>query len=110
MREFEQAEVSEAMRPLQARAKAMADKFEEAVARVKETGDQTYHDLCARHLMEMAADVIMLHLLLHNATANAELFSKSAHVYANFVEAEVAKHYTFVMNLNVEDIANYVAE
>ena len=110
MRDFEKAEVSEAMQPIQERAKAMADKFEEAVARVKETGDQAYHDLCARHLMEMAADVIMLHLLLHNATANAELFAKSAHVYANFVEAEVAKHHTFVMHLSVEDIANYVAE
>ena len=101
-REFEQAEVSEAMKPLVARAKAMADKLEEATARVKEAGD------AARHLVEMAADVIMLHLLIHNATANAELFEKSARVYANFSEAEVAKHHTFVMNLRPEDLADYV--
>lgn len=107
-REFEQAEVSEAMRPLVARAKAMADKLEEATARVKETGDAAFHDICARHLVEMAADVIMLHLLIHNATANAELFEKSARVYANFSEAEVAKHHTFVMNLRPEDLADYV--
>ena len=107
-REFEQAEVSEAMKPLVARAKAMADKLEEATARVKETGDAAFHDICARHLVEMAADVIMLHLLIHNATANAELFEKSARVYANFSEAEVAKHHTFVMNLRPEDLADYV--
>lgn len=107
-REFEQAEVSEAMKPLVARAKAMADKLEEATARVKEAGDATFHDICARHLVEMAADVIMLHLLIHNATANAELFEKSARVYANFSEAEVAKHHTFVMNLRPEDLADYV--
>lgn len=107
-REFEQAEVSEAMRPLVARAKAMADKLEEATARVKEAGDAAFHDICARHLVEMAADVIMLHLLIHNATANAELFEKSARVYANFSEAEVAKHHTFVMNLRPEDLADYV--
>lgn len=107
-REFEQAEVSEAMKPLVARAKAMADKLEEATARVKEAGDAAFHDICARHLVEMAADVIMLHLLIHNATANAELFEKSAHVYANFSEAEVAKHHTFVMNLRPEDLADYV--
>lgn len=107
-REFEQAEVSEAMKPLVARAKAMADKLEEATARVKEAGDAAFHDICARHLVEMAADVIMLHLLIHNATANAELFEKSARVYANFSEAEVAKHHTFVMNLRPEDLANYV--
>ena len=107
-REFEQAEVSEAMKPLVTRAKAMADKLEEATARVKEAGDAAFHDICARHLVEMAADVIMLHLLIHNATANAELFEKSARVYANFSEAEVAKHHTFVMNLRSEDLADYV--
>lgn len=107
-REFEQAEVSEAMKPLVARSKAMADKLEEATARVKEAGDAAFHDICARHLVEMAADVIMLHLLIHNATANAELFEKSARVYANFSEAEVAKHHTFVMNLRPEDLADYV--
>ncbi len=107
-REFEQAEVSEAMKPLVARAKAMADKLEEATARVKEAGDAAFHDICARHLVEMAANVIMLHLLIHNATANAELFEKSARVYANFSEAEVAKHHTFVMNLRPEDLADYV--
>lgn len=107
-REFEQAEVSEAMKPLVARAKAMADKLEEATACVKEAGDAAFHDICARHLVEMAADVIMLHLLIHNATANAELFEKSARVYANFSEAEVAKHHTFVMNLRPEDLADYV--
>lgn len=107
-REFEQAEVSEAMKPLVARAKAMADKLEEATARVKEAGDAAFHDICARHLVEMAADVIMLHLLIHNATANAELFEKSARVYANFSEAEVAKHHTFVMNLRPKDLADYV--
>lgn len=94
MREFEQAEVSEELKGIQARAKAMADKFEEAVAHVKEAADQPFHDLCARHLVEMAADVIMLHLLLHNATANADMFGKSVRVYANFAEAEIAKHHS----------------
>lgn len=107
MREFEAAELSAEMQPLQARAKQMADKFEEAVAYVKEAADPCFHDLCARHLVEMAADVIMLHLLLHNASCNAEMFGKSARVYANFVEAEVAKHHTFVMNLKPADLDDY---
>ncbi len=107
MREFEEAVVSDEFKAIQARAKAMADKFEEATNRVKEAADSAFHDLCARHLMEMAASVIMLHLLLHNANENAELFGKSVRVYANFVEAEIAKHYTFVMNLSPEDVATY---
>lgn len=107
MRDFEAAEVSDEMKPLQLRAKAMADKFEEAVAYVKEIGDACFHDICARHLVEMAADVIMLHLLLQNASRDAALFGKSARVYANFVEAEIAKHHTFVMNLKPEDLTDY---
>ena len=107
MREFETAEVSAEMQVLQARAAKMADKFEEAVNHVKDAKDQEFHDLCARHLMEMAANVIMLHLLLRNATAAPEMFAKSARVYANFVEAEIAKHHTFVMNLTPEQLADY---
>ena len=107
MREFETAEVNEAMKPLQARAKEMADKFEEAVNFVKEAQDSEVHDICARHLVEMAADVIMLHLLMRNATEAPELFEKSARVYANFVQAEIAKHHVFVMNMTAEQLADY---
>lgn len=108
IREFEQAEVSEELRPLQEKARQLADLFEEATAYVKGAGDACFHDLCARHLVEMAADLIMLHLLLHNATADAALFGKSARVYARFAEAEVRKHHTFVMGLKLEDLADYV--
>ncbi|MBR5531322.1 MAG: acyl-CoA dehydrogenase family protein [Bacteroidaceae bacterium] len=107
MREFETAEVSAEIQALQTRAAKMADKFEEAVNHVKDAKDQEFHDLCARHLVEMAADVIMLHLLLRNATVAPEMFAKSARVYANFVEAEIAKHHTFVMNLTPEQLADY---
>lgn len=107
MREFETAAVSEAMLPLQARAKVMADKFEAAVNHVKEAQDVEMHDCCARHLVEMAADVIMLHLLMHNATEAPELFGKSAQVYANYVEAEIAKHEVFVLNMTPEQLEAY---
>ena len=45
---------------------------------------------------------------LDTVRSNAELFGKSVRVYANFVEAEVAKHHTFVMNLKPEDVVDYV--
>lgn len=107
MREFEGAEVSADYAAISAKAVEMANKFEEVVARVKEAADQNYHDLCARHLVEMAADIIMLHLLLHNATANAELFDKSVKVYARHAEADVAKHYSFITSLTPADVADY---
>ena len=107
MREFETAQVSEAMQPLQTRAKAMADKFAEAVEHVKAAENQEMHDICARHLVEMAADVIMLHLLMYNATVQPEMFERSARVYANFVEAEIAKHHAWIMHFDAAQLADY---
>ena len=108
MREYEQQAVADDLKPLQQRAKAMADKFEEAVAHVKEAADQSLHDLCARHLVEMAAETIMLHLLQYNATQRPDLFSKSVRVYANLAEADVAKHHTFVMQLTPDSVQHYM--
>ena len=107
MRDFEQAEVSEALRPIQERARAMADTFAAAVDHVKAMESQEVLDFCARHLVEIAANVIMLHLLLHNATEAPELFDNSVRVYANFVEAEIAKHNTFILNTTVEQLEAY---
>jgi len=109
LREFETAEVSADVQPLQARAKAMADRLEEATLKVKDAANQEFQDICARHLVEMAADTLMLHLLVRNASQNAELFAKSALVYANFAEAEVAKHAAFVARITPEELDQYRA-
>ena len=107
MREYEQQEVSASMRPLQERANTIADRLEAAVERVKEVGNQEFQDLCTRHLVEIAADGIMLHLLIYNASKAPELFEKSAQVYARFVDAEVAKHHQYIMDLQLEDLDFY---
>ena len=81
--------------------------FAEAVEHVKAAENQELHDICARHLVEMAADVIMLHLLMYNATANPEMFERSARVYANFVEAEIAKHHAWVLHFDADQLEDY---
>ena len=106
-REFEATQLSVDLQPLQNIAKTMADKLEEATAKVKEAANQELHDICARHLVEIAADTIMLYLLLYNANERPDLFAKSAHVYANHVAAEVAKHHAFIMNMTPEQLAYY---
>ena len=90
-----------------ARIKAMTEKFNACTASVKEAENQELLDLCARHLYEMAADVIMCHLLLQNATKAPELFGKSLQVYVNLAEAEVGKHSALVARMTTESIENY---
>ena len=107
LREFEQVACTDEMKPLMERVKAMTDKFEACTNLVKESGDQELHDLMARHLYEMAADCVMSHLIIQDATRAPELFSQSAKVYVNYAEAEVEKHNAFVSRFDKENIGCY---
>ena len=107
IREFETVPCSPEMEPLMSRLKKMADQFEASTNAVKEAQDQELLDFTARRLMEMAADIIMSHLLIQDASRSSELFSKSAHVYLNYAEAEVEKHANFISNFDKEDLAFY---
>ena len=88
----------------------MAEKFNVATAAVKETENQEVLDLCARHLYEMAADVIMSHLLLQNAAKDETLFAQSLALYLNHAEADVSKHATFINNVVSQGCETYRAE
>ena len=89
------------------RIKSMSDRFNNATEAVKALGNQEVLDLCARHLYEMAADVIMCHLLVKNAAKNEEMFAQSLALYLNHAEADVIKHATFVDNVLVQGAEAY---
>ena len=105
--DLEQEAVAPEFQALKDRVAKMGARYNACVNKVVELKDQEYQDLVARHLYEMAADVIMCHLILADASKDAALFGKSAKVYVNFVTAEIEKHASFVENLNPEDVANY---
>ena len=110
IQQLEQQAISPENEPLMRRIKEMASKFNACTMAVKEAGSDEMHDLCARHLYEMAADVIMCQLLLRNATQAPELFQKSLEVYVNLAEAEVEKHFTFIRKMTPECAASYRQE
>lgn len=107
IQQLEQQVISPENEPLMNRIKEMASKFNACTMAVKEAGSDEMHDLCARHLYEMAADVIMSLLLLRNATQAPDLFQKSLEVYVNLAESEVEKHFTFVRKMTPERAASY---
>lgn len=78
------------------RLKAMTEKFNAATTAVREKEDQELLDFAARHLYEMAADIIMSHLMLQHAAKAPELFEESMNHYLDMAEAEVAKHSVLV--------------
>ena len=100
--DYEQLPVAAELEGTKERVKTMTEKFNTCTAAVKGAENQELLDLCARHLYEMAADVIMCHLLLQNATKAPELFGKSLQVYVNLAEAEVEKHSSLVSRMTTE--------
>ena len=105
--DYGQLPVSAECEAYKARVAEMADKYNAAVEAVKAADNQDLHDICARHLYEMAADVIMCHLLMQNASKAPELFGKSLNVYVNFAEAEVEKHSLWVSRMTVDQLDSY---
>jgi hypothetical protein len=107
IKEYEAAEVSEEMKPLQERVKAMGEKYAASVEKIVEAKNQELLDLNARRLVEMAAYTIMSHLLIADASKAPELFADSANVYVRFAEAEVEKHSSFIARFSEADLAHY---
>lgn len=106
MAEYAAVEVSEAMKPLQARVNALADQYREIVAKIDTTNKQ-YFDLQARRLVETAGHVIMAYLLVNDASNAPELFEGSARVYVNYAEGEIAKNMKMLESIVADDLAAY---
>ena len=103
---FAGREYSEKLNTVVANLQKMTAKYEEAVAKVTEINEPKYTDFMARHLVEMAGNIIMGYLLVNDANAD-ESFMTSAVVYNNLGRTEVDKHYEFVMSVNPADMAYY---
>ncbi|MCD8288310.1 MAG: acyl-CoA dehydrogenase family protein [Prevotella sp.] len=104
---MQEEETSPELIPLRNTAKEMAEKYNECVEKVNAAGNDEYKDLCARHLYEMAATIIMTNLLIDDATRSPELFAPSARVYTRYAAAEIMKHSHFILSSSVDVLADY---
>ena len=106
MKVYAAEEVSEAMKPLQARVNAMAEAYNDIVSKI-DTATKEYFDLQSRRLVEIAGHVIMAYLLVNDASKAPELFEGSAKVYVNYAEGEVAKNLKMLNSISVDELAAY---
>ncbi|MCC8175231.1 MAG: acyl-CoA dehydrogenase family protein [Bacteroidales bacterium] len=105
-------EVSEQLKPIADRCAAMVDLYEKAIATVNERKAEAPElgDFMARRLVEMAGNIIMTYLLITDATRyQSESMARSAEVYCNLAESEVARHSEFIEKFAPADIACYKA-
>ncbi len=106
IKEYEAMEVKPELEGIKTRLVEMAKIYADAVEKVTAVKEPAYVDFMARRMVEMAADVIMGHLLLQDAQRN-ESFTESAEVYCNFIQSEVAKHAEFIANFKFENLEAY---
>ena len=106
IKEYEAMEYSEELKSLKDRLVEMTSLYGKAVTAVTEVKNTEYVDFHARRMVEMAGHIIMGYLLLGDATRNGD-FLKSANVYVNYGEAEVAKNYKFIMDSNLDKLQLY---
>lgn len=106
MKVYAAEEVSEAMKPLQARVNAMAEAYNDIVSKI-DTANKEYFDLQSRRLVEIAGHVIMAYLLVNDASKAPELFEGSAKVYVNYAEGEVVKNLKMLNSISVDELAAY---
>ena len=109
IREMLEREVSEELRPLQARVAAMVDSYEQSINSVKEAANGELHDFLARRLYDMTAEIIMSLLILDDATRAPKLFAKSANVYVRMAEENVAGKAAYIKNFVADDLASFRA-
>ena len=102
--------VSEALQAQKTAAEAMAAKYKAAVAKVREINEPAYTDFMARHLVEMAGDVVMSYLLITDASRyNSESLTRSAKVYVNLAQADMAKHQAVIDTVAPAELPLYNA-
>lgn len=104
LREYEQNGVSDERKSFMERFIELDNSFETAVAHVRQFESQEVLDFLSRRLYEMAALCVMCHLLLEDAEADGNLFDGSLRVFADYAEAEIAKHSKYVLNFNLSDL------
>ena len=101
--------VSEALEPLRVRVAALADIYDASIAAVKALENQEAQDFLARRLYDMTGEIVMALLLLRDATADADLFCKSAHVMVRMAEETVRGKSAYISAFRVEDLAAFRA-
>lgn len=117
MEEYAAMELDPKFATLRERLVAMAKTYAEAEEKVKAQKDiEGYADFMARRLVEMAGYTIMGWLLVIDASRaaadesmaeSAGSLAKSADVFVNWAQAEVARHSEFISRFDPAELASY---
>ena len=84
----------------------MTDEYENMVKLVVETGDNEFLDFHARRLVEMAGNIIMGYLLVHDSMRDEEYMNPSE-IFIKIVVSENRERADYIKNSQLKDLGIY---
>jgi alkylation response protein AidB-like acyl-CoA dehydrogenase len=106
MREYEKTDIKPELIDYRNALVEMANDYEKAVAKVTETANNEYTDFHARRLVEMAANIIIGHLLILDTDRNSN-YQKSTDIFLKIARAENKSKLEFIHITNQDDLGKY---
>jgi len=106
MRDYEARPVMPDVSHLKEELIALTAGYEEAVTLVEAFGSIEATDFHARRLVEMAGNIIMGYLLLHDSLRDEE-FRKPAGLFIARANAANAQSFAFIKNFDLRDLGHY---
>ena len=103
MKAYEAQKVQPEYEFMQNKLLAMREEYENTVAAVVDTKDAEYIDFHARRMVEMAANIIMSHLLLADTARNAE-YRRITEVFLTVAEAANKDKAFYISNFDRKNL------
>lgn len=103
IREFEEIKVSPEMEYLKKFLVGMTNEYEKVTKWVMEQDDNEFVDFHARRMVEMAGNIIMGYLLLHDSMKKDE-FEKAAEVFIKQGKSENAQKADYITSSEIKDL------
>ena len=103
IREFEEVKVSPEFDYLKKYLVGMTNEYEKVTKWVMEQNDNEFVDFHARRMVEMAGNIIMGYLLLHDSMKNDE-FEKAAEIFIKQGKSENAQKADYISSSEIKDL------
>jgi hypothetical protein len=103
IREFEAMELKPELHGFRRTLIGMTEEYERAVKMVTDVKDNEYIDFHARRMVEMAGNIIMSYLLVHD-TQREDNFRTSTEVFVKMAKAQNKERYEYIANSSINDL------
>jgi hypothetical protein len=109
IRDYEMVEIKPELQIYRRTLINLTEEFEETVKMVTVVGDNEYTDFHARRMVEMAANIIMGYMLMHDTNRNHDYW-KSLEIFLRIARSENKARAERIRISNINDLGRFKQE